>query len=115
MATWTTGFTNYLQPGVSVTFSVTWPAGEDPGLQTVLARPKGPVGGWYSPPGTPVVTHEVTTENVSVAARPGPPKYYGWGGYPSQVVPRYTWTYMATVRNSGQVATWCELIGGKVV
>ncbi len=120
MATWTTGFTTYLQPGVSVTLAFTWPVGKDPGVQTLLARPKGPQS-WTPPPTVWNIGYEVSTESVRVAAQlKAVPNWggSGWGGgygVPSLSPPyQAEWTYLATVRNSGQRATWCELIGGEV-
>lgn len=119
MPTWTTGFTNYLAPGVSVTFAFTWPAGQDPGAQAFLARPKPPSSTWY--PRQQPVRYEVTTETVRAAVQLGyVPNWSGSGGwgYGGYGVPSPShqpqWTYLATVRNTGQVGVWCELIGGKV-
>ncbi len=121
MATWTTGFTHYLAPGATVTFAVTWAAGEDPGVQAVIARPKPPASSWL-PPGAGV-KFQITTEVVHAAVELGAVPNWGgggvgWGGYgiPKLTLPyQPRWTYLATVRNTGQVATWCELVGGKVI
>jgi hypothetical protein len=119
VATWTTGFKNYLAPGATVTLAFTWAAGEDPGVQSVIARPKPPASSWLPPRGA--VKYQVTTEAVHAAVELGAVANWGggvgWGGYgiPKLILPyQPRWTYLATVRNSGQLGAWCELVGGKV-
>jgi hypothetical protein len=113
VATWTKG-SFYLQPGQSMTFEVSWKVGSDPGIQYVIARP------WA--PQTSSSRYEVTTETHGLASQlksiytsyfPYPYGGYGYGWPPPN--PYQTeWTYIATFRNTGQHALWCELTGGEV-